>query len=58
MRNKWSAGNILAIDVGSQYDSQFTNYGDWLSGWNLLLRTTFPFKYFFRTELRVGVISS
>lgn len=54
MRNKWSVGNILAIDVGCQYESQFTNYGDWLSGWSVLFRRVFPFKYFFRKELKVS----
>lgn len=53
MRNKWSVSNILAIDVGSQYETQFTNYGDCLSGWSVLFRRVFPFKYFFRKELRV-----
>ncbi|XP_068209771.1 neuropathy target esterase sws isoform X2 [Palaemon carinicauda] len=53
MRNKWSMGSILAIDVGCQYETDFTNYGDWLSGWSVLFRRFFPFKYFFRTELKV-----
>lgn len=53
MRNKWSVGSILAIDVGCQYETQFTNYGDCLSGWSVLIRRVFPFKYFFRKELKV-----
>ncbi|XP_064123033.1 neuropathy target esterase sws-like isoform X3 [Macrobrachium nipponense] len=53
MRNKWSMGSILAIDVGCQYETDFTNYGDCLSGWSVLFRRFFPFKYFFRTELKV-----
>ncbi|XP_045626226.1 neuropathy target esterase sws isoform X2 [Procambarus clarkii] len=53
MHNKWSVGNILAIDVGCQYDTHFTNYGDCLSGWSVLFRRVFPFKYFFRKELKV-----
>ena len=54
MRNRWSVGTILAIDVGSQYESEFTNYGDYLSGWTLLFNQTRPFKYFFRKELNVS----
>lgn len=55
MRNKWSVGSILAIDVGCQYETQFTNYGDCLSGWSVLIRRVFPFKYFFRKELKVSI---
>ncbi|KAK4302471.1 hypothetical protein Pmani_025433 [Petrolisthes manimaculis] len=53
MRSKWSVGNILAIDVGCQYETHFTNYGDSLSGWGVLTRKIFPFKYFFRKEFKV-----
>ncbi|KAG0727077.1 Neuropathy target esterase sws [Chionoecetes opilio] len=53
MRSKWSVGNILAIDVGCQYETRFTNYGDCLSGWSVLFRRFFPFKYFMRKELKV-----
>ncbi|XP_045105769.1 neuropathy target esterase sws-like isoform X1 [Portunus trituberculatus] len=53
MRSKWSVGNILAIDVGCQYETRFTNYGDCLSGWSVLFRRCFPFKYFLRKELKV-----
>ena len=53
MVNKWNAGSILAIDVGSNSESDFTNYGDWLSGFDLLLRSTRPFKYFFSSEIKV-----
>ncbi|XP_065209623.1 neuropathy target esterase sws isoform X2 [Planococcus citri] len=34
---------ILAIDVGSQDDADFTNYGDSLSGWWLLWKRYNPF---------------
>ena len=30
------AKHILAIDVGSQDDVAFTNYGDCLSGWEVM----------------------
>ncbi|XP_076050724.1 patatin like phospholipase domain containing sws isoform X1 [Oratosquilla oratoria] len=53
MRNKWGVSSILAIDVGSQFETQFTNYGDCLSGWSVLFRRVFPFKYFYRSELKV-----
>ena len=56
MRSKWSVGNILAIDVGCQYETRFTNYGDCLSGWSVLFRRFFPFKYFMRKELKVRLI--
>lgn len=58
MRSKWSVGNILAIDVGCQYETRFTNYGDCLSGWSVLFRRFFPFKYFLRKELKVRALSS
>lgn len=35
MRN-FGARHVLAIDVGSQDDTDLTNYGDSLSGWWLL----------------------
>ncbi|CAL4105283.1 unnamed protein product, partial [Meganyctiphanes norvegica] len=53
MRNKWSVSNILAIDVGSQYTTEFSNYGDSLSGWSVLFRRIFPFSLFFRKPLVV-----
>ncbi|KAL1131642.1 hypothetical protein AAG570_011255 [Ranatra chinensis] len=37
------ARHILAIDVGSQDDTDLTNYGDSLSGWWLLWKRFYPF---------------
>lgn len=37
------AAYILAIDVGSQDDTDLTNYGDSLSGWWLLWKRFNPF---------------
>lgn len=37
------AHHILAIDVGSQDDTDLTNYGDSLSGWWLLWKRWNPF---------------
>ena len=37
------AKHILAIDVGSQDDTDLTNYGDCLSGWWLLWKRWNPF---------------
>ncbi|XP_037727000.1 neuropathy target esterase sws isoform X3 [Drosophila subpulchrella] len=37
------AAHIIAIDVGSQDDTDLTNYGDDLSGWWLLYKKWFPF---------------
>lgn len=41
--HKKGAKHILAVDVGSQDDSDLENYGDWLSGWHLLWRRWNPF---------------
>lgn len=37
------AAHIIAIDVGSQDDTDLTNYGDDLSGWWLLYKKWNPF---------------
>lgn len=37
------AVHIIAIDVGSQDDTDLTNYGDHLSGWWLLYKKWNPF---------------
>ena len=42
MRSR-GAKHILAIDVGSQDDTDLTNYGDSLSGWWLLWKKWNPF---------------
>lgn len=42
MRNL-GAAHIIAIDVGSQDDTDLTNYGDDLSGWWLLYKKWNPF---------------
>ncbi len=34
--HRMGVNTVLAIDVGSQDDDNFTNYGDELSGWWLL----------------------
>ena len=43
MREVMGAETILAVDVGSQDDSDMTNYGDELSGWWLLWNKWNPF---------------
>lgn len=43
MHNVMGAETILAIDVGSQDNSDLTNYGDTLSGWWLLWKRWNPF---------------
>lgn len=43
MHDVMGAETILAIDVGSQDDSDLTNYGDTLSGWWLLWKRWNPF---------------
>jgi lysophospholipid hydrolase len=43
MREVMGAETILAIDVGSQDDTDMTNYGDTLSGWWLLWKRWNPF---------------
>lgn len=42
MRSR-GAKYILAVDVGSQDDTDLTNYGDSLSGWWLLWKKYNPF---------------
>lgn len=37
------AAHIIAIDVGSQDDTDLTDYGDHLSGWWLLYKKWNPF---------------
>ena len=37
------ARSIFAVDVGSQYEDDFTNFGDELSGWWLLWKKWNPF---------------
>lgn len=43
MRDVMGAETILAVDVGSQDVMDFTNYGDQLNGWWLLLYRWMPF---------------
>lgn len=40
---KLGAAHIIAIDVGSQDDTDLTDYGDHLSGWWLLYKKWNPF---------------
>ncbi|OQR78858.1 neuropathy target esterase sws-like, partial [Tropilaelaps mercedesae] len=42
MFRQMGAENIIAIDVGSQDDTDLTSYGDTLSGWWLLWKRTMP----------------
>lgn len=42
MRNQ-GAAHIIAVDVGSQEDTELTDYGDHLSGWWLLYKKWNPF---------------
>ncbi|KAL5109276.1 Patatin-like phospholipase domain-containing protein 7 [Taenia crassiceps] len=37
----FGAKTIYAVDVGSVYDTNLTNYGDWLSGWWLIYQRFF-----------------
>ena len=37
------AKHILAVDVGSRDMDDLINYGDWLSGWPILLAKLNPF---------------
>ncbi len=37
------ANHILAVDVGAQDDAELHNYGDWLSGWQILWQKLNPF---------------
>ena len=50
MRDVMGAETILAVDVGSQDDMDFTNYGDQLNGWWLLWCRWMPF---FTRQLKV-----
>lgn len=43
MRDRMGAETILAVDVGSQDDTDLYNYGDTLSGWWLLWKRWNPF---------------
>ena len=43
MHNVMGASTILAVDVGSQDETDLTNYGDTLSGWWLLWNRWNPF---------------
>lgn len=42
MRDVMGAETIIAVDVGSQDDTDMTNYGDELSGWWLLWNKWYP----------------
>lgn len=35
------AKTVYAVDVGSVYETNLTNYGDWLSGWWLIYQRFF-----------------
>ena len=37
------AKHIMAVDVGSLDDVDLDNYGDWLSGWQILWARINPF---------------
>ncbi|KAH9284559.1 Patatin-like phospholipase domain-containing protein 7 [Echinococcus granulosus] len=37
----FGAKTVYAVDVGSVYDTNLTNYGDWLSGWWLIYQRFF-----------------
>ena len=41
--HKRGAKHILAVDVGSRDMDDLHNYGDWLSGWPILLAKLNPF---------------
>ena len=49
------ANHILAVDVGSQDDAALHNYGDWLSGWQILWQKLNPFSTFPRIPSQVPV---
>ncbi|VDM01042.1 unnamed protein product, partial [Schistocephalus solidus] len=40
----FGAKTIYAVDVGSVYDTNLTNYGDWLSGWWLIYQRLFRWR--------------
>ncbi|BHF73225.1 hypothetical protein SprV_0401630300 [Sparganum proliferum] len=40
----FGARTIYAVDVGSVYDTNLTNYGDWLSGWWLIYQRLFRWR--------------
>ena len=42
MKSK-GANTVIAVDVGSEYPAELTNYGDHLSGWWLLWKKWNPF---------------
>ena len=41
--HKKGAHHILAVDVGSQDETELHNFGDWLSGWQILWAKLNPF---------------
>ncbi|PAA57051.1 hypothetical protein BOX15_Mlig019176g2, partial [Macrostomum lignano] len=43
MKTKFAPSTIFAVDVGSQDETNLTNYGDELSGWWLLYKRINPF---------------
>ncbi|PAA58249.1 hypothetical protein BOX15_Mlig019799g1 [Macrostomum lignano] len=43
MRSKYGPSTVFAVDVGSQDETNLTNYGDELSGWWLLYKKLNPF---------------
>lgn len=43
MRTQFGAAHIIAVDVGSQDDTDLTDYGDDLSGWWVLYKRYNPF---------------
>lgn len=44
--HKKGAHHILAVDVGSQDETDLHNFGDWLSGWQILWAKWNPFSSF------------
>ncbi len=43
MQAEMGAARVIAVDVGAQDEVDFTNYGDQLSGWWLMLNRMNPF---------------
>ena len=43
LMQKKGAHHILAVDVGSQDETDLHNFGDWLSGWQILWTKLNPF---------------
>ena len=55
MKSK-GANTVIAVDVGSEYPAELTNYGDHLSGWWLLWKKWNPFGEKIYVSVVCGVV--